>query len=156
MAALGSTKDSSDKTLMGGNNLVTSGLETLNTGLTTAEDGADQLASGLSTLNKSVPALVAGITALQEGSEQLSEGMGKAADGTKKLSEGIQKLNDEGIQKIIDAYNENLAGLSDRLKATVDAGKDYDTFTGKSDDMKGSVKFIYETDAIELPDDTDE
>ena len=68
------------------------------------------------------------------------------------MKDGIQQLNDEGIQKIVDAYHDNLDGLSDRLKATVDAGKAYNTFTGKSDDMQGNVKFIFETDAIEIND----
>jgi len=50
----------------------------------------------------------------------------------------------------LPAYNDNLAGLTDRLKATAEAGKAYDTFSGKSDSMKGNVKFIYETDPIEI------
>jgi putative membrane protein len=103
-----------------------------------------------------MPSLSAGIKALAKGASQLSAGIGAATEGTGKLKDGIEQLNDEGIQKIVDAYHDNLDGLSDRLKATVEAGKAYNTFSGKSDDMQGSVKFIYETEAIEIADeDTD-
>ena len=169
--AIGSAEDSAAKqgenpTLLGGNNDVTSGLESLNSGLASAEAGAGQLAegansldkgantmvTGLKALRKSAPMLAAGIEALSSGASQLSEGIGAATDGTKQLAKGLTAFNDEGIQKILDAYHDNLDGLADRLKATAEAGKRYDTFSGKSDGMKGSVKFIYETAAIEIPD----
>ncbi|MDO4533606.1 MAG: hypothetical protein Q4C36_07780 [Coriobacteriia bacterium] len=166
--AIGNEEDSAaqqgkNPTLLGGNNDVTSGLESLNSGLASAEAGAGQLAegadsldkgadalsTGLKALRKSAPMLAAGIEALNAGTSQLSEGIGAATDGTKQLAKGLSAFNDEGIQKILDAYHDNLDGLTDRLKATTEAGKRYDTFSGKSDGMKGSVKFIYETEAIE-------
>ena len=177
--SLGSAGD--EETLIGGSAKITSSLEELNEGLSSAKggsdklaagasklakgakkvdsgasqvsDGADKLAGGLAQLKKSVPALAAGIEALAEGSEQLSDGIDAATKGTKKLKEGLGTFNEEGIQKIIDAYNDNIAGLADRLKVTAEAGQAYDTFTGKSDAMKGSVKFIYETDPIEINED---
>ena len=139
--------------LKGGSTDLGTGISTLGDGLAGATEGAGQLADGLGALSKAVPSLSAGIKALAEGADGLSEGIGAAKDGTGKLKEGIQQLNDEGIQKIVDAYHDNLDGLSDRLKATVNAGKAYNTFTGKSDDMQGSVKFIYETEAIEIDED---
>lgn len=142
--------------LLEGNQSVDDGLDDLSDGLSSASSGANDLADGLDQLNQAVPALAAGITALKEGSVQLSDGIGEAKDGTKKLKEGIEEFNDEGIQKIIDAYDDNVAGLTDRLKATAEAGKAYDNFSGKSDSMKGSVKFVYETDAIEIDDDDDD
>ncbi|MDO4399359.1 MAG: hypothetical protein Q4D27_00240 [Coriobacteriia bacterium] len=149
--ALGSAQDKN--TLLYGTNALDSGLKELKGGLGNASGGATQLADGLSELNDSVPELAAGIKALKEGSEQLSDGIDAATKGTKKLKEGLETFNEEGIQKIIDAYNDNIAGLVDRLKATAVAGQAYDTFTGKSDDMEGSVKFIYETDPIEIDED---
>ena len=169
--AIGSAEDSAaqqgeNPTLLGGNNDVTNGLESLNSGLASAEAGAGQLAEGASSLDegtntmaaglkalrKSAPMLAAGIEALSSGASQLSTGIGAATDGTKQLAKGLTAFNDEGIQKILDAYHDNLDGLADRLRATAEAGKRYDTFSGKSDGMKGSVKFIYETEAIEIPD----
>ena len=46
----------------------------------------------------------------------------------------------------------NIAGLIDKLKATVALGKDYDTFGGKSDKTEGTVKFIYRTESISADD----
>ena len=168
--AIGNAEDSAaqqgeNATLLGGNNDVTSGLESLNSGLASAKKGAGQLAkgasgldkgadalsTGLKALHKSAPTLAAGIEALSTGASQLSEGIGAATDGTKQLAKGLSAFNEEGIQKILDAYHDNLEGLTDRLKATAEAGKRYDTFSGKSDGMKGTVKFIYETKAIEIP-----
>ena len=126
------------------------GANSLAAGAKQVDDGAGKLANGLSDLNNSVPELAAGITALKDGSVALSDGIDAATKGTKKLKEGLTTFDEEGIQKIIDAYNDNIAGLADRLKATAEAGQAYDTFTGKSDSMKGSVKFIYETDPIEV------
>ncbi|MDO4890612.1 MAG: hypothetical protein Q3963_04560 [Coriobacteriaceae bacterium] len=143
----------SKNTLLYGTDQMDKGLNSLGDGLDSAEKGATQLAGGLDQLNDAVPSLVAGITALKDGSAQLSDGIGAATKGTKKLREGLETFNEEGIQKIIDAYNDNLAGLGDRLKATVEAGKAYNTFTGKADEMQGSVKFILETDAIEISED---
>ena len=124
--------------------------------------GTDQIASGTQALAAASPALVSGIEQLNSGASQLSAGTSKlaantptlasgaqtAAAGAQTLQSGLQQYNDEGIQKIVDAYNDNLAGLSDRMHAMVNAGKDYNTFSGKSTSMDGTVKFIYETDAI--------
>ena len=144
-----------EKKLKAGNDQITDKMGDLNDGLQTASDGASAISDGLAQLNESVPALAAGITALKDGSEQLSDGLDAAKDGADKLKDGLEQFNDEGIQKIIDAYNDNLAGLVDRVKATAEAGKAYDNFSGKSDEVKGSVKFIFETDAIEHDDDED-
>ena len=59
------------------------------------------------------------------------------------------KFNDEGISKVSGVIDEVLPDIKARLKAVREASKDYDTFSGKSEDMEGSVKFIYMTDGIE-------
>lgn len=160
LGAIGDAKDSAaaqtakkeQPTLLGGANDLNAALGQLSSGLNSAKTGANTLAGGLAQLNESVPALAGGISALQQGSAQLANGTDALEDGAKQLAEGMKTFDEEGIQALLDAYNENLAGLSDRLKATVNAGKAYSTFSGKSDAMKGSVKFIYETDAIESDD----
>ena len=35
-----------------------------------------------------------------------------------------------------------------RIKAMINASKDYTSFSGKSDDMAGKVKFIFTTDGV--------
>ena len=42
-----------------------------------------------------------------------------------------------------EANHMTLKPLADRLQAIIDAGNDYQTFTGLAKDSKGSVKFIY-------------
>ena len=58
------------------------------------------------------------------------------------------KYNDEGIQKIVKAFNGDVTDLTDRLNAVIDAGKNYNNYSGKSSNMNGSVKFVIETEAI--------
>ena len=45
--------------------------------------------------------------------------------------------------------DENLTVILDRLKALTSDEIAYDTYSGRSDSMNGSVKFIIETDEIE-------
>ena len=62
----------------------------------------------------------------------------------------------ESLHKVMPAkvavVDGDIAGLIDKLKATVAAGKDYDTFGGKSDKTEGTVKFIYRTESISADD----
>ena len=114
---------------------ISGGLESLSAGAGTLNAGAGQLSDGLKQLKGSVPALLEGVTQLH--------------DGAGELAGGIRKLNDEGIQKIVDAFDGDLDLLADRLQATVDAAKNYTTFAG-GDEADGQVKFIYRTAAIEI------
>jgi len=109
------------------------GLDSLSVGADSLSQGAGQLSSGLGQLKQNVPALLDGITRLH--------------DGAGELSDGLRKFNDEGIQKIVDAFDGDLNLLSERLEATVDAAKQYRTFAGGDED-DGQVKFIYRTAEI--------
>jgi putative membrane protein len=66
-----------------------------------------------------------------------------------QLSEGMKQFDEEGIQKLADAYNGDIKGLIERMKATVEASKQYQTFSGKAEDVEGSVQFIFRTEGIE-------
>lgn len=110
--------------------------------------GTGQMRSGLDSLAAQTPTLIGGIDQLASGAGQLSNGLNSAYTGSQTLASGLKQFNDEAVQKIVDMYHDDLQGLSDNLRATVQAGKDYQTFSGKSDSMKGSVKFVYETDSI--------
>ena len=61
----------------------------------------------------------------------------------------MQKFNEEGIQKISDLAGSDLTDVTDRLEGVLDTAKDYSNFSGISDNMTGSVKFIYKLDAID-------
>lgn len=112
------------------------GLGTLSSGAGSLNEGAGQLSGGLKQMKENVPALLDGITKLH--------------DGAGELADGIREFNDEGIQKIVDAFDGDLDLLADRLEATVDAAKNYRTFAG-GDEMDGQVKFVYRTAAVEIP-----
>ena len=60
----------------------------------------------------------------------------------------MKKFNEEGIEKLTSFFENDLEMLADRLKAVKNAGEDYQSFAGISDDMSGSVKFIIKTDSI--------
>ena len=66
-----------------------------------------------------------------------------------QLSNGLEEFNEKGIQKLVDAVDGDLAGLTTRLRATVDVSKNYHSFSGANENMDGQVKFIYRTDTIE-------
>ena len=92
---------------------------------------------------------------MKEGTDTLASGTGDLVDGADTLKEGADTLKDgmeefdeEGIQKLSDALEGDMQDVLDRIKAVMDAGKEYNNFSGISEDMDGSVKFIIETSGI--------
>ena len=114
---------------------LTAGIGELRGGTSKLYDGSNQLYDGIQTMKKSTPALTEGITKLR--------------DGALELSDGLDQFNEEGIGKLVDAVDGDLQGLIDRLRAMADVSKNYKSFAGIAEEMDGSVKFIYRTDAIE-------
>lgn len=106
----------------------------LNNGATQLDGGAMELHSGIMTLKNSTPDLMDGVRRLR--------------DGSKELADGLDEFNREGIQKLVDAVDDDLEGLVERLRATVDASKDYHSFSGGSGETSGQVKFIYRTASV--------
>ena len=60
----------------------------------------------------------------------------------------MKEFYDEGIRKLTKLFDQDIDQIADRLKAIRDAGKDYRSFAGISDDMEGKVRFIIKTDSI--------
>lgn len=175
-AGLGNEKD--EKTLIGGAEKLTSSNNKLNAGATALNAGASQLSAGTQSLMNSVPTLTSGIKQLVDGSNtlvannaQLNSGASQLADGTNQivsgvdqlttgsktlsegahtLADGIVQFNEEGINKILDAYNGDLKPFTDKLQAVIDAGEEYQTYSAIADGQTGSVKFIYKLASIEL------
>lgn len=69
-----------------------------------------------------------------------------------ELSNGLKEFNEQGVQKLVDAFDGDLSGLSDRLEAVKDVSRRYNSFSGISADMDGQVKFIWRTDAVDVQD----
>ena len=105
---------------------------TFYTGLKAYTSGVAEAKAGAAKLNSSMPALIDGV-------QQLYDGAGQLADG-------LKQLNEEGIQKLVDAFDGDLGELSDRLQATIDVSRSYRGFTSTNGD---GVKFIFRTEAIE-------
>lgn len=175
-------KDGSSQ-LSAGAAKLTSNNDTLNAGATALNAGASQLSAGTQSLMNSVPTLTSGIKQLVDGSNtlvannaQLNSGASQLADGTNQIVSGVDQLttgsktladgahtladgmvqfNEEGINKIIDAYNGDLKPFTDKLQAVIDAGEEYQTYSAIADGQTGSVKFIYKLASIDAKADSD-
>lgn len=134
---------SGSNTLVKNNKALKTGISQLASGTKEIKGGVDKLATGSTTLSKGADKLATGAGDLSTGADQLADGAGELSDGANKLADGVVEFNDEGISKIVNAYDGDLKPLADRLQAIIDAGNDYQTFTGLAKDSKGSVKFIY-------------
>ncbi len=124
------------------------GLKTYTAGVDSAKKGADELSAGAKKLSDGAKTLSDGIGTVKENVPALVDGVGKLRDGAKELSDGIGQFDTEGVGKIIDALDGNLGGIVSGLKDAVNAAKAYNNYSGIADEMSGSVKFIYRTDAV--------
>ena len=64
----------------------------------------------------------------------------------KELDTGMHEFKTEGIDKINDLYHDEVNDFIERLKAVSNISKEYQSYSGISDSMHGSVKFIYTID----------
>lgn len=175
-------KDGSSQ-LSAGAAKLTANNDTLNAGATALNAGASQLSAGTQSLMNSVPTLTSGIKQLVDGSNtlvannaQLNSGASQLADGTNQIVSGVDQLttgsktladgahtladgmvqfNEEGINKILDAYSGDLKPFTDKLQAVIDAGEEYQTYSAIADGQTGSVKFIYKLASIDAKADSD-
>ena len=169
--------------LVNGSNELVKNNDTLNAGATALNAGASQLSAGTQSLINSVPTLTSGIKQLVDGSNtlvannaQLNSGASQLVDGTNQIVSGVDQLttgsktlsegahtladgmvqfNEEGINKILDAYNGDLKPFTDKLQAVIDAGEEYQTYSAIADGQTGSVKFIYKLASIDAKADSD-
>lgn len=146
------------------------------TGADALSTGASDLAAGTQQLANKVPDLTVGIKTLKDGSSklnagakeltsnndtlnsgasQLANGSKTLADGAHTLADGMVQFNEEGINKILDAYNGDLKPFTNKLQAVIDAGEEYQTYSAIADGQTGSVKFIYKLASIDAKADSD-
>lgn len=125
---------------------------TLSSGVGQLSDGAAQLANGSSTLVANNGTLLDGIGQLNDGTDAIVDGVDLLSDGAHQLADGVVTFNEDGIQKILNAYNGDMEPLIERIQAVLDLGGEYQTYTDIADGTNGSVKFIYRTDAIKAAD----
>lgn len=127
----------------------TSGVSSAAAGANELKTGADALKAGTSELSAGAAELLQGIQTMKDSAPALVDGITHLRDGSMELSDGLKQFNEEGIQKLIEAVDGDLDGLSNRIRVTADVAKHYTSFSGISEDMDGDVKFIYKTDSIE-------
>ena len=132
-----------------------SGLCTYTYGVSSAKDGADSLASGSATLSAGADTLRDGLTtlydgilSLRDGVPALRNGVSQLRDGAKQLDEGLGAFNTDGISKLTKILRDDVGSASERLKAIINVSRDYNSFSGITDETDGNVKFIYRTDSI--------
>lgn len=117
--------------------------------------GADALASHVGGLESGIRAYTGGVSQLSDGMVQLSAGSQKLVDGiaamkggTGQFVAGLNEFSNAAIDGLEDAFEGNEFDALERIQAIIRAGKAYDTYSGKSPLVKGSVTFIVETDPI--------
>ena len=140
--------EKSGYSLVSGTAALSKGISTLAAGVPDLVSGVGQLATGANTLVANNEKLKNGASDLSDGANKISDGVDKLDDGADELYNGVVKFNEEGISKLVDAFNGDAKDLIDRMDAVVQAGENYTTFTGLAKDQVGSVKFIIKTDAV--------
>lgn len=132
----------------GGLGTVTDKMPDLTSGIKQLQDGTNQLAAGANTLVSNNDTLNSGAAQLVNGTGQIVDGVNKLDTGSHTLADGMVEFNEQGINKIVNAYKGDLKPLANRLQAMIDAGEDYQSYSDIADGANGSVKFIYKLDSI--------
>ena len=113
----------------------TSGVSSAAAGANELKTGADALKAGTSELSAGAAELLQGIQTMKDSAPALVDGITQLRDGSMELSDGLKQFNKEGIQKLIEAVDGDLDGLSNRIRVTADVAKHYTSFSGISEDM---------------------
>lgn len=144
------------KTSLDSYNVFYQGLLAYTSGVDSAADGSCQLLSGTAELKDGAiqlqdgtTELYNGVLTLQESIPALTDGVTQLRDGALELSDGLKQLNEEGVQKLLDALDENLGDMVERIQAMKDVCAHYQNFSGLENGMSGQVKFIFRTEAVQ-------
>ncbi|MEY8303329.1 hypothetical protein FYJ27_11825 [Anaerosalibacter bizertensis] len=132
------------KQLSNGSKELSTGAGKLTNGLGQLDNGAGQLYTGADALSKGTGELSNGGMKLKDGSDQLK-------NGAKELDEGMNKFHKEGISEIskrIDESDLDIDTIMDTKDELINLSKEYNSFTGASEEMESSVKFVMKTEQI--------
>ncbi len=148
---------SSLATLQSGAAQVATGAASLSSGVSQVYDAVVQINSGVAQLQTGAGTLISnndtlnnGAQSLADGAVQIQDGVSQLDEGANTLADGLLTFNNEGIQKLADAYNGDVKDLLEHVEAVMDAAEDYTTFTGAAEDQTSTVKFIIKTDGVEV------
>ena len=143
------------KALADGTQTLYSSVPTLTSGIKQLVDGSNTLVANNAKLNSGASQLADGTNQIVSGVDQLTTGSKTLSEGAHTLADGMVQFNEEGINKILDAYNGDLKPFTDKLQAVIDAGEEYQTYSAIADGQTGSVKFIYKLASIDAKADSD-
>ena len=148
VAASINQKQANGYSLVTGMKALADGTQTLYNSVPTLTSGIKQLVDGSNTLVANNAQLNSGASQLA-GVDQLTTGSKTLSEGAHTLADGMVQFNEEGINKILDAYNGDLKPFTDKLQAVIDAGEEYQTYSAIADGQTGCVKFIYKLASID-------
>ena len=127
-----------------------SGLGQLLTGSTQLSEGAlalykstEELSKGAATVSEGAGTLFEGASTLYDGIVKYTGYVSQLSDGALKIKTGMKQFNEEGIAKISAAVHEKLPSIIENFRTVREISKEYKSFSGISDDMDGSVRFIF-------------
>lgn len=143
------------KALADGTQTLYNSVPTLTSGIKQLVDGSNTLVANNAQLNSGASQLADGTNQIVSGVDQLTTGSMTLSEGAHTLADGMVQFNEEGINKILDAYNGDLKPFTDKLQAVIDAGEEYQTYSAIADGQTGSVKFIYKLASIDAKADSD-
>lgn len=129
------------KGLQDGAKKLTNGADEIRLGMEPLKIGSKDLDDGIKELKSGSGRLLSGIDELKSGSGDLCRGVDELSSGLEAFSNGLCDFNKSGIESV-----SNFTILKDKL---MELSKSYNTFSGLSSDMNGSVRFIMKTEPIE-------
>ena len=130
----------------------------LDDGVTAYTDGVAQVVSGYSQIADGTTTLVKGSSALADGSNSLYSGTKALADGLFTLYEATGTLSDgttELVDKTADMDDEIQDQIDDLLDSISGGDTEITSFVSSKNTDVHSVQFVMNTEAIELPDETE-
>ena len=114
-------------------------------GVISYTDGIKQLADGARQLSDGIDQLAYGASALFNGSVQLRNGALQLNNGTNALHSGLVTFRNNGISRLADFANNDVAGFMNNFKKSVEAAKSYKYYQDSSAD---SVKFVFKSSGV--------
>lgn len=130
---------------------VNKGQKQISGGISQLNSGSKELSKATGALNSGADALSKGTGELSNGSMKLKDGSNQLKDGAKELDEGMNKFHKEGISEIskrIDESDLDIDTIMDTKDELINLSKEYNSFTGASEEMESSVKFVMKTEQI--------
>ena len=122
------------------------GLNAADQGAQALSDGSKELVAGAKSLESGASELSAGLHTLYKGSGELVNGVSDLDSGAKEMKKGMKKSKEEGIDKVSYLLGDDLKALLESIEGLRDNAKAYRNFSASSEDMNGSVKFIFVTE----------